>query len=188
MPLSPGRYTIYDTDPGRVLAYYGSHVIGTWGDHKVDFQRWYVKCFPGSSKYAMQNVQYERYLTMGVDGGSAHGVEEEFWRFERIGDDTSSILKPRPSDPISTPSAFPTATLDLFPQGSDSAYNDEAHFHTDMLFNMPRAPFSRIQRIAALDWARKLGATNVPTMASVDECERRLETASGSNNNPARNG
>ncbi|EUC63389.1 hypothetical protein RSOL_490640 [Rhizoctonia solani AG-3 Rhs1AP] len=234
MPLSPGKYTIYDADTGRVLAYYGfhGHVIGTWGDHQ-----WYVKCYPGSSMYAIQNVEYERYLT-SVDGGKAHGVGEDdasilelehqfqnfyliklagtkcylvhpniksdehahtpvcfadrvtyqgcFWQFKRIGDDTCSILRPRHSLPNSTPSVSPPTSLP--PQDLDSLYTNEAHFHTDMLFNMPRAPFSRIQRIAALDWARKLGATNVPTMASVDECERQLEAASRSNNSPLQDG
>ncbi|KAG8754163.1 hypothetical protein FRC11_006801, partial [Ceratobasidium sp. 423] len=52
-----------------------------------------------------------------------------------------------------------------------------------MLFNMPRMPFTRDQRVAALDWARKLGAMNVPTIESFDECERRLEATMGSRNN-----
>lgn len=39
-----------------------------------------------------------------------------------------------------------------------------------------------MQRMAALDWARKLGATNVPTMESFDDCEKGLEAGqSGSN-------
>lgn len=41
-----------------------------------------------------------------------------------------------------------------------------------MLFNMPRTPFTRAQRIAALDWARKLGASNVPTIDSFEEYEQ----------------
>ncbi|KAH7337008.1 hypothetical protein B0J17DRAFT_665816 [Rhizoctonia solani] len=44
---------------------------------------------------------------------------------------------------------------------------------------MPRAPFTRLQRIAALDWARKLGATNAPKIESFDEYERQLETTMG---------
>lgn len=59
-----------------------------------------------------------------------------------------------------------------------------------MLFNMPRSTFTRAQRAAALDWARKLGATNVPTLESFDECERRMEAGQGrvpDNNNLARN-
>jgi hypothetical protein len=51
-----------------------------------------------------------------------------------------------------------------------------------MLFNMPRTPFTRDQRIAALDWARKLGATNVPTIQSFDERERRLGATVGNAN------
>lgn len=44
-----------------------------------------------------------------------------------------------------------------------------------MLFNLPRNPFTRVQRAAILEWARKMGATNVPTLESLDECERRIE-------------
>ncbi|KAH7337037.1 hypothetical protein B0J17DRAFT_452050 [Rhizoctonia solani] len=100
-------------------------------------------------------------------------------------DDTCSVLKPRLKNlNLISSTSQPSA---LFPQGSDSLYTDDAHFHTDMLFNMPRAPFSRIQRIAALDWARKLGAPNVPTMESFDECERRLGAIPENNNDSGQN-
>ncbi|KAH7337034.1 hypothetical protein B0J17DRAFT_665903 [Rhizoctonia solani] len=90
------------------------------------------------------------------------------WRFEKIGDDTGGILKTIPKHPISTsPSSQPN---NLLPPNSGSIYIDNAHFYTDMLLNIPRTPFTRTQRIAALDWARKLGAANVPT-----ECKRRLD-------------
>ncbi|CUA68791.1 hypothetical protein RSOLAG22IIIB_03656 [Rhizoctonia solani] len=102
------------------------------------------------------------------------------WRFEKINDDAGSPLKPRPG--ASVPTATVPESNNLLPPNSGSLYTDDAHFYTDMLFNMPRTPFTRTQRIAALDWARKLGATNVPTMESFDECERRLEAASGCNN------
>ncbi|CAE6442449.1 unnamed protein product [Rhizoctonia solani] len=88
------------------------------------------------------------------------------WRFEKIGDDAGSALKPRPGTSIPVPST-PQPSI-LLPPNSGSLYTDDAHFYTDMLFNMPRTPFTRTQRIAALDWARKLGATNVPTMESFD--------------------
>ena len=44
-----------------------------------------------------------------------------------------------------------------------------------MLFNLPRNPFTRVQQAAVLEWARKIGAPNVPTLESLDECERRIE-------------
>ncbi|KAF8755164.1 hypothetical protein RHS01_05689 [Rhizoctonia solani] len=104
-----------------------------------------------------------------------------FWELDKISpnsDDVGSILKPRrnisahvlsPSQPITPPS-----------QGL-GPYIDEAVRQTQL-----RQPFARVQRIAALDWARKLGAINVPTIESFDECERRLEAALGSNNNLGR--
>ncbi|KAL5632646.1 hypothetical protein ACGC1H_005558, partial [Rhizoctonia solani] len=102
------------------------------------------------------------------------------WRFEKINDDAGTPLKPRPGTTIPVPST--PQSNNLLPPNSGNLYTDDAHFYTDMLFNMPRTPFTRTQRIAALDWARKLGATNVPTMESFDECERRLEGASEGNN------
>ncbi|KDN45333.1 hypothetical protein RSAG8_04920, partial [Rhizoctonia solani AG-8 WAC10335] len=102
------------------------------------------------------------------------------WRFEKISDDAGTALKPRPEN--STPAPSVPQPNNLSPN-SGNPYTDDVHFYTDMLFNMPRTPFTRAQRIAALDWARRLGATNVPTMESFDECERRLEAGSGSNSN-----
>lgn len=48
-----------------------------------------------------------------------------------------------------------------------------------MLFNLPRNTFNRVQRAAVLEWARRIGATNVPTLESLDECERRMGAAQG---------
>ncbi|CAE6445008.1 unnamed protein product, partial [Rhizoctonia solani] len=103
------------------------------------------------------------------------------WRFERIGNDAGSSLVPRANNPAPTLSAPPPSAPS--PRASGRLYPDDAHLYTDMLFNMPRIPFTQDQRIAALDWARKLGATNVPTIESFDECERRLDAAVGGNNN-----
>ncbi|CUA68790.1 hypothetical protein RSOLAG22IIIB_03655 [Rhizoctonia solani] len=101
------------------------------------------------------------------------------WRFERIGDYAGAPLIPKADQLALTPPIL--STNDPSPRSSGRLYPDDAHLYTDMLFNMPRLPFTRDQRIAALDWARKLGATNVPTIESFDECERRLEAALGNN-------
>ncbi|CAE6458704.1 unnamed protein product [Rhizoctonia solani] len=249
MSLAPGTYLIHVPDSKQALCYYHlpffSDKIGTWYINNVDILMWYVKPYPGSPMYAIQNVYYKKYIAVGVDGSEAYGAEENnaavlelegptsscliklagtnrrlehpnikstpqghtlvnftdkvalqdsYWSFEKIGyvpslrslgypyttsrDDNGGNLKPIPKNPTFTsPASQPN---NLLPPNSGSMYTDDAHFYTDMLFNMPRTPFTRTQRIAALDWARKLGATNVPTMESFDECERRLETASGS--------
>ncbi|CAE6448531.1 hypothetical protein ACGC1H_005555 [Rhizoctonia solani] len=101
-----------------------------------------------------------------------------FWQLEKLNDDTGSMLRPRRNH-SSIFSSEPQSNTSF--QNPGSLYTDDAHLYTDMLFNMPRMPFTRDQRIAALDWARKLGATNVPTMESFDECERRLESRSNNN-------
>ncbi|KAG8713076.1 hypothetical protein FRC11_013336, partial [Ceratobasidium sp. 423] len=193
------------------------------------------------SRYAIQNIQYNKYVAIGSGGdNNAYGAEEDgaavlelehqfhnfyrvkvtgtkyclehpkvnvassggsihtvmkftdedtlqgcLWRFERTGDDAGSPLKPRPETSIPAPPVPQPNNLLL--TNSGSRYIDDAHFYTDLLFNMPRSPFNRTQRIAALDWARKLGAANVPTIESFDECERLLEAAPGSNNDSAWN-
>ncbi|CAE6445005.1 unnamed protein product [Rhizoctonia solani] len=236
MPLTPGTYMIHDTDSDWVLAYYSSNSrIGTWSNSKADYEKWYVKCYPGSSRYAIQDTSYKKYIAVVTNGDNPYGVEEEdasalelehqfqdfyliklagtkrylehpnvkleknhtmvnftdrvplqgcSWRFERISGDIGSALRPKPniSGIISSISQPNTSS-----QVPGNLLTNDSHFHTDMLFNTPRTPFTRIQRIAALDWARKLGAINVPTIQSFDEYESRLEAALGSNNN-ARNG
>ncbi|CAE6464270.1 unnamed protein product [Rhizoctonia solani] len=103
-----------------------------------------------------------------------------FWRFEKISDDAGSALAPRAGASTSAP---PEPQPSLLPsQGSGRLYPDDAHLYTDMLFNIPRMPFNRDQRIAVLDWARRLGATKVPTIESLDKCERQLEAALGGSN------
>ncbi|CAE6464262.1 unnamed protein product [Rhizoctonia solani] len=111
------------------------------------------------------------------------------WRFEKIGDEAGNPLNARPEAFITTLPFLPAVLQpnNILPPNSGCLYTDDAHFYTDLLFNMPRTPFTRTQRLAALDWARKLGATNVPTIESFEECERQWEAASEGNNTAARN-
>ncbi|ELU38266.1 hypothetical protein AG1IA_07727 [Rhizoctonia solani AG-1 IA] len=170
--------------------------------------QWRIKPYPGTSGYAIQNAMTSKYIPTKTDGSYMNGVGEDncgiftleiklmgtsthlnhpyteldgpYFPFYTApnSDDVGSILKPRrnisahvlsPSQPTTPPS-----------QGL-GPYIDEAVRQTQL-----RQPFTRVQRIAALDWARKLGAINVPTIESFDECERRLEAALGSNNNLGR--
>ncbi|CEL62599.1 hypothetical protein RSOLAG1IB_04955 [Rhizoctonia solani AG-1 IB] len=202
MPLSPGTYTIYDTDSGCVLDDYGGPKwIGTWPYHGGDSQKWRVKRYPGSSGYVFQNVVTNRYLPTGVNGSYTIGVGEGdagiftlnhqfqdiyliklietdsahldhpyielqindrrytpvgfsqkdidtlkgcFWRFVKISDDAGNIPNPKFNH---------SSAPELSAEKPGSLYTNEAHLYTDMLFNMPRTPFTRDQRIAALDWA-----------------------------------
>ncbi|KAF8606783.1 hypothetical protein BDV93DRAFT_542430 [Ceratobasidium sp. AG-I] len=104
----------------------------------------------------------------------------QLWKFEQISEDSGGFYQPRvPTSLYFKPQNKPgnsSAGIDVIvPEDSDNLYADDAHFHTDMLFNMPRTPFTRTQRAAALEWARKLGAKNVPSLESLDECERRFK-------------
>ncbi|KAH7337011.1 hypothetical protein B0J17DRAFT_451053 [Rhizoctonia solani] len=124
--------------------------------------------------------QDEGYTPVGFAGKAT--LKGCVWRFERVVHETGGTVPPplRVSHPATT-SAAPRPSFLSF-HGSRRLYPDDAHLYTDMLFNMPRMQFARDQRIAVLDWARRLGATNVPTIESLDECERRLEAALGGDN------
>lgn len=44
-----------------------------------------------------------------------------------------------------------------------------------MLFNSSEVRFSRNMQDLLLDWARELGATSVPTLGSLERCQKRLD-------------
>ncbi|EUC63390.1 hypothetical protein RSOL_490650 [Rhizoctonia solani AG-3 Rhs1AP] len=39
--------------------------------------KWYVKCYPGSSKYAIQDTGHKKYIAVIMNGDNLYGVEEE---------------------------------------------------------------------------------------------------------------
>ncbi|KAB5595878.1 hypothetical protein CTheo_642 [Ceratobasidium theobromae] len=97
------------------------------------------------------------------------------WKFEKIRYMSQlTVDSPLclPSDTLGDDNPLPQVHTMLPCTESTFLDNDSAHLFTDMLFNMPRTPFTRAQRIAALDWARKLGASNVPTIDSFEEYEQ----------------
>ncbi|KAH7337009.1 hypothetical protein B0J17DRAFT_707366 [Rhizoctonia solani] len=78
MPLTPGMYMIHDTGSDWVLAYYSSNKrIGTWNNSKADYEKWYVKCYPGNSKYAIQDTGYKKYIAVAMNGNNPCGAEED---------------------------------------------------------------------------------------------------------------
>ncbi|KAF8606781.1 hypothetical protein BDV93DRAFT_326660 [Ceratobasidium sp. AG-I] len=152
-------------------------------------------------QYIVSPLGTQMYLTLPEQRGDSINLTErrtaqEVWRFERISHELDGTHQPQESVPFS---ARPSSTLDrhgtsmIVSHDPNSPYVDDAHFHTDMLFNLPRIPFTRMQRAVVLEWARKIGAPNVPTLESLDECERRIEGtqagvlgSSGSESNCAR--
>ncbi|KDN45339.1 hypothetical protein RSAG8_04926, partial [Rhizoctonia solani AG-8 WAC10335] len=75
MPLSPGTYTIRDTDSDRAIDYYdGQTRIGTWDYHRGENQQWRIKSCPGGSGFAIQNVMTSKYIPMKTDGSYMNGV------------------------------------------------------------------------------------------------------------------
>ncbi|CAE7200562.1 unnamed protein product [Rhizoctonia solani] len=79
MHLSPGTYTIRDTDSGRVIDYYGGTMmdrIGTWDYHGRDSQKWRIKSYPSSSGFAIQNVMMSKYIPTATDGPYMKAAQE----------------------------------------------------------------------------------------------------------------
>ncbi|KAF8606786.1 hypothetical protein BDV93DRAFT_520410 [Ceratobasidium sp. AG-I] len=105
-------------------------------------------------------------------------TERQLWKFERLSEESGGIYRPQSLAPFYAQPFDTSNNLSanrIVSGDPDSPYVDDAHFHTDMLFNLPRIPFTRMQRAVVLEWARKMGTPNVPTLESLEECERRLE-------------
>ena len=47
-------------------------------------------------------------------------------------------------------------------------------FLTDILFSSPRLRFSEAQKIAVLNWAKQMGALDVPSLWAVKQCQQRI--------------
>lgn len=54
------------------------------------------------------------------------------------------------------------------------------HFITSLLFSSPRIPFSDSQKRAVLNWAKELGAANVPSLGAMKKCHNYLDELVGS--------
>ncbi|CAE6464257.1 unnamed protein product [Rhizoctonia solani] len=77
MSLSPGTYTIHDTDATLVLTNWtGSLRIGIYRPFGGSNQKWYVKRYPEGFLYAIQNVATNKYVPDNMDGSDMPGVDE----------------------------------------------------------------------------------------------------------------
>lgn len=52
-------------------------------------------------------------------------------------------------------------------------------FMTSLLFSSPHLPFSDAQKKAVLNWARELGAQNVPSLDATKKCQLFIEDLIG---------
>ncbi|KAG8927112.1 hypothetical protein FRC02_008455 [Tulasnella sp. 418] len=52
-------------------------------------------------------------------------------------------------------------------------------FLTDLLFSSPRLRFSRAQKYAILNWAKELGAKDVPDLRQLERCHERIKKSVG---------
>ncbi|GAB1523427.1 hypothetical protein RhiTH_006575 [Rhizoctonia solani] len=66
---------------------------------------------------------------------------------------------------------------------SYSPYDDRAAISqlclTHMLFHSPEISLSEAQQLAVLDWAKELGAENVPSMYALQKCDQKLANLMG---------
>ncbi|THG97865.1 hypothetical protein EW026_g4222 [Hermanssonia centrifuga] len=53
-------------------------------------------------------------------------------------------------------------------------WSSMAMFLTDALFSSPRLHFSEVQKTAVLDWAKHMGASDVPSLYSIKKCQERI--------------
>ncbi|KAG1847460.1 hypothetical protein C8R48DRAFT_615524 [Suillus tomentosus] len=60
-----------------------------------------------------------------------------------------------------------------------NTYIPVKHFFTSLLFSSPQLPFSETQKRAILNWARSLGAQNVPSLGSMKKCHTYLDSLVG---------
>ncbi len=52
-------------------------------------------------------------------------------------------------------------------------------FLSDVLFSSPRLRFSEAQKIAVLNWAKELGAKNVPSLYAIKKCQDQIRKLVG---------
>ncbi|CAE7115610.1 unnamed protein product [Rhizoctonia solani] len=246
---SQGALSINNTRNGTLFRY--SRLVV----RLISSSRWYVKCYPGSSKYAIQDTEYKKYFAVDTNENNPYGAEEKdaavlelqhqfqdfylislagtgsclrhpnikmanghtmvsftnrdilqggFWRFEKLSDDTGSSLNPNritnSNANVDTNAAVASNTNNTSATGitgrtiagadvpvrqtRNGPSTEDALFYTDALFNSRRTLFTRVQRRAILDWARRMGTTNVPTMESFDAYEKSLEADGPVGQNP----
>ncbi|KAH7919605.1 hypothetical protein BV22DRAFT_968262, partial [Leucogyrophana mollusca] len=68
---------------------------------------------------------------------------------------------------------------DVSPDNPIYPWPSKAHFITSLLFSSPRVPFSEAQKNAVLNWAKELGARDVPSLSALKACHSKLESLVG---------
>ncbi|KAI9463504.1 hypothetical protein HD554DRAFT_2124595 [Boletus coccyginus] len=80
---------------------------------------------------------------------------------------------------IELPDDQPDEFSKLSPDSPTYPWPTREHFLASLLFSSPRLPFSRLQKRAVLDWARELGARNVPSLYSLQRCDEEVRKMVG---------
>ncbi|KAG1803360.1 hypothetical protein EV424DRAFT_1331009, partial [Suillus variegatus] len=65
------------------------------------------------------------------------------------------------------------------PDSPTYPFPSKAYFITSLLFSSPRLPFSEAQKKAILNWAKELGARNLPTLGAIKKLHTGLEDLMG---------
>ncbi|KAG2752138.1 hypothetical protein P692DRAFT_201687974, partial [Suillus brevipes Sb2] len=77
------------------------------------------------------------------------------------------------------PPAKKYALKDIIPDNPTYPWPSQADFVTSLLFSSPHLPFSDAQKKAVLNWARELGAQNVPSLDATKKCQLFIEDLVG---------
>ncbi|KAH7337007.1 hypothetical protein B0J17DRAFT_665815 [Rhizoctonia solani] len=179
-PAGDSGYAIQSVASNKYIGANGTNLFhadegsATTLDLEHQFKDYYLIKVTGTKTYLSHpNVQSDNYLVRFTNTNIPRGC---FWRFEKLNDDAGSALSPNK----------PTiAKIDTNVIGSELLNGlsiEDALFYTDALFNIRRTSFTRVQRRAILNWARRMGTTNVPTMESFDEYEKLQEDESTGQN------
>ncbi|KAG1819450.1 hypothetical protein EV424DRAFT_1472622 [Suillus variegatus] len=77
------------------------------------------------------------------------------------------------------PPAKKYALKDVSPNNPTYPWLSQADFTTSLLFSSPRLPFSDAQKKVVLNWAKQLGAKNVPSPNATKKCQLFIEDLVG---------
>ncbi|KAG1753908.1 uncharacterized protein EDB91DRAFT_1043935, partial [Suillus paluster] len=81
--------------------------------------------------------------------------------------------------PDSDPPAERAARITLSPDTPTYPWASKADFITALLFSSPRLPFSDAQKKAVLNWAKELGARDVPSLYAIKKSQAFVEDTVG---------
>ncbi|KIK76023.1 hypothetical protein PAXRUDRAFT_18501 [Paxillus rubicundulus Ve08.2h10] len=84
-----------------------------------------------------------------------------------------------PDDEGDEPAHSKSVKTKVSPDSPTYPWPTKAHFLTALLFNSPRLPFSNPQQKAILNWAKELGACNIPSLYALKQHQEQVKKIVG---------